>query len=122
MRGALDDVEHEFRSWLLKIQGLRSALTEADIEAAALAGAREGAAAGVTCFGDIGRYGRAGLNALKTVGLRGILFQETEFSPDNRTADEDFAKLGATFEKLKKEETERVRVGGRRRCHIAVVA
>lgn len=111
MRGALDDVEHDFRSWLLKIQNLRSAMTEADIENAAVAGAGEGAAAGVTCFGDIGRYGKAGLNALKTVGLRGILFQETEFSPDNRTADEDFAKLGATFEALKKEETELVRVG-----------
>lgn len=111
MRGALDDVEHDFRSWLLRIQKLRSAMTEADIENAAIAGAREGAAAGVTCFGDIGRYGRAGLNALKTVGLRGILFQETEFSPDNRTSDEDFAKLGATFEALKKEETELVRVG-----------
>ena len=111
MRGALDDVEHDFRSWLLKIQGLRSAMTDAEIEAAAIAGAREGAAAGATCFGDIGRNGEAGLNALKTVGLRGILFQETEFSPDNRTADEDFAKLGAKFEELKKEETELVRVG-----------
>jgi 5-methylthioadenosine/S-adenosylhomocysteine deaminase len=99
MRGALDDVEHDFRSWLLKIQGLRSAMTEADIEAAALAGAREGAAAGVTCFGDIGRYGRAGLNALKTVGLRGILFQETEFSPDNRTADEDFCYARSNLRK-----------------------
>jgi len=111
MRGALDDVEHDFRSWLLKIQGLRSSMTKADIEAAAIAGAREGAAAGVTCFGDIGRNGKAGLNALKTVGLRGILFQETEFSPDNRTADEDFGKLGADFEALKKEETELVHVG-----------
>ena len=111
MRGALDDVEHDFRSWLLKVQGLRSAMTDPDIEAAAIAGAREGAAAGATCFGDIGRNGEAGLNALKTVGLRGILFQETEFSPDNRTADEDFAKLGAKFEELKKEETELVRVG-----------
>jgi 5-methylthioadenosine/S-adenosylhomocysteine deaminase len=111
MRGALDDVEHDFRSWLLKVQGLRSAMSDADIEAAAIAGAREGAAAGVTCFGDVGRNGRAGLNALKTVGLRGILFQETEFSPDNRTADEDFKKLGETFEALKKDETDLVRVG-----------
>lgn len=111
MRGALDDVEHDFRSWLLKIQSLRSSMTEADIEVAAIAGAREGAAGGVTCFGDIGRYGKTGLNALKTVGLRGVLFQETEFSPDDRTADEDFAKLGAAFEALKKEETELVRVG-----------
>jgi len=111
MRGALDDVEHDFRSWLLKVQGLRSAMSDADVEAAAIAGAREGAAAGVTCFGDVGRNGRAGLNALKTVGLRGILFQETEFSPDNRTADEDFKKLGETFEALKKDETDLVRVG-----------
>ena len=111
MRGALDDVEHDFRSWLLKIQGLRSEMTDADIEAAAIAGAREGAAAGVTCFGDIGRNGEAGLIALKTVGLRGILFQETAFSPDNRTADEDFDRLESKFEELKKEETELVRVG-----------
>lgn len=111
MRGALDDVEHDFRSWLLKINGLRSSMTDADIEAAAVAGAREGAAAGVTCFGDIGRYGRAGLLALKQVGLRGIVYQETEFSPDNRTADEDFAKLGAKYEELRKEETDLVRVG-----------
>ena len=111
MRGALDDVEHDFRSWLLKVHGLRAAMSDADIEAAAIAGAQEGAAAGVTCFGDIGRYGRAGLNALKTVGLRGIVFQETEFSPDVRTADEDFKKLGETFESLKKDETDLVRVG-----------
>ncbi len=90
MRGALDDVEHDFKSWLLKINDLRAAMSDADIEAAAIEGAREGAAAGVTCFGDIGRYGKAGLNALKEVGLRGIVYQETEFSPDNRTADEDF--------------------------------
>ena len=111
MRGSLDDVEHDFRSWLLKVQDLRSTMTDADIEAAAIAGAREGAAAGVTCFGDIGRNGSAGLNALKTAGLRGILFQETAFSPDNRTSDEDFAKLGATFEALRQEETALVQVG-----------
>jgi cytosine/adenosine deaminase-related metal-dependent hydrolase len=111
MRGALDSVEHDFRSWLLKVQGLRSAMTDLDIEAPAIGGAREGAAAGVTCFGDIGRNGEAGLNALKTVGLRGILFQETVFSPDNRTADDDFVKLGAKYEQLQNEETDLVRVG-----------
>jgi aminodeoxyfutalosine deaminase len=111
MRGALDNVEHDFRAWLLKVQELRSGMTDEDIEAAALAGAREGAAAGVTCFGDIGRYGRAGVRALKAAGLRGVVFQETEFSPDNRTADEDFAKLGAKFEELKGEETDLVKVG-----------
>ena len=111
LRGALDDVEHDFRSWLLRINDLRSKMTDADIEASAISGAREGAAAGVTCFGDIGRYGRAGILALKGVGLRGIVFQETNFSPDNRTADDDFAELGAKYEQLRKEETHLVRVG-----------
>lgn len=111
MRGALDDVEHDFSAWLLKLNGLRAELSDADIEAAAVAGAVEGAQAGVTCFGDIGRMGEAGLHALKTVGLRGIVFQETEFSADNRTADEDFLKLATKYEELKDGETELVRVG-----------
>lgn len=111
MRGALDDVEHDFRSWLLKLNGLRAALTDEDICAAAVAGAIEGARAGVTCFGDIGRMGHAGMAALKQVGLRGIVFQETEFSPDNRTADEDFLKLAGKYEQLKTEETDLVQVG-----------
>ena len=111
MRGALDDVEHDFKSWLLRINELRSGMTDEDIVASATAGAWEGAAAGVTCFGDIGRSGHAGVAALKATGLRGIVFQETEFSPDNRTADDDFKKLGEKFEELKKEETGLVRVG-----------
>src|SRR5829696_329472 len=111
MRGALDDVEHDFASWLLKLNGFREKLSADEIEAAAIAGAQEGAQAGVTCFGDIGRMGFAGLNALKTVGLRGIVFQETEFSPDNRTAEDDFVKLAAKFEKLHTEQTDLVKVG-----------
>jgi len=111
MRGALDDVEHDFSSWLLKLTAMRAKLSDEDIIAAAVYGATEGARAGVTCFGDIGRMGHAGLHALKTVGLRGIVFQETEFSPDNRTADEDFLKLAAKYEELKSEETELVKVG-----------
>ena len=97
MRGALDDVEHDFRAWLLRLNDLRSKMSEAEIEAAAIAGAEEGAAAGVTCFGDIGRYGKAGFEALKKTGLRGVLFQETEFSPDSRTADDDFEQLRKSF-------------------------
>jgi len=111
MRGALDHLEHDFSAWLLRINELRAAMTEADIEASAAAGAREGAAAGVTCFGDIGRMGFAGLKALKETGLRGIVFQETEFSPENRTAEADFEKLIAKFEALRTEETDLVRVG-----------
>lgn len=111
MRGALDDVEHDFRSWLLKLNGLREKLTDEDIRAAAVAGCTEAAHAGVTCLGDIGRYGIAGFEAIKSTGLRGILFQETEFSPDNRTAEADFAALIAKFEALRATETALVKVG-----------
>ncbi len=38
------------------------------------------------------------------------MFQETEFSPDNRTADDDFLKLATKFEQLKAEETDLVQV------------
>ena len=111
MRGSLDEVEHDFRSWLLRLNAIREKMSPDDIEAAAYDGALEGVRAGVTCFGDIGRMGSAGLNALKRAGLRGIVFQETESSPDNRTAQADFEALGAKFERLKQEETTLVRVG-----------
>ena len=112
MRGFLDDVEADFYSWLMKLTKTRGErLNEADVKIAALAGALEGARAGVTCFGDIGRFGAAGFEALKADGLRGVLFQETDFSPFNETADEDFARLKDKFLQLKETETELVRVG-----------
>ena len=111
LRGALDDVEHDFRSWLLKLNALRAEMSDENIAEAAYHGALEGAAAGVTCFGDIGRFGGAGLNALKRAGLRGIVFQETEFSPDDRTAADDFRALIEKFQKLTEGMTELVRVG-----------
>jgi len=111
MRGALDDVEHDFTAWLLKLNGRRAEMSDDDIRAAAVAGAREGAAAGVTCFADIGRMGFAGLHALKEVGLRGIVYQETEFSPSDSTAEEHFPALVDKFNELRSGETELVKVG-----------
>lgn len=111
MRGALDDVEHDFSAWLLKLNGIRANLSEQQIRDAAIAGAVEGIQAGVTCFGDIGRHGVAGFEALKAVGLRGVLFQETEFSADNATAEGDFTALIGKFETLGQTETELVQVG-----------
>lgn len=111
MRGFLDSVEHDFAAWLLKLNATRSKMTDKDIEMAAMAGALEGVRAGVTCFGDIGRFGKAGLEALKANGLRGVLFQETEFSADNKTADEDFEKLKEKFLSLREAETKLVKVG-----------
>ncbi len=111
MRGALDSVEHDFRSWLLKLNGLRGSLSEEQIMTSAIAGAIEAVRSGVTCMGDIGRFGRAGFEALKTVGLRGILFQETEFSPDDRTALDNAATLFEKVNALREGSTELVEVG-----------
>jgi 5-methylthioadenosine/S-adenosylhomocysteine deaminase len=112
MRGFLDDVEEDFYLWLMKLTTTRAdKLNDKDIEVAATFGALEGARAGVTCFGDIGRFGKAGFKALKVNGLRGILFQETEFSPKNEEAGNDFAKLRDKFLELKETETELVKVG-----------
>lgn len=112
MRGFLDDAEEDFYSWLIKLTVTRAEkLTEADIETAAIFGALEGARAGVTCFADIGRFGKAGFRALKANGLRGILFQETEFSPKDEEAESDFIKLRDKFLELKETENELVKVG-----------
>jgi 5-methylthioadenosine/S-adenosylhomocysteine deaminase len=112
MRGFLDDVEQEFYSWLIKLTKTRAEkLNAKDIEISAIFGALEGVRAGVTCFGDIGRFGKAGFRALKENHLRGVLFQETEFSPKNEEAENDFAQLKKRFLKLKESETELVKVG-----------
>jgi cytosine/adenosine deaminase-related metal-dependent hydrolase len=110
-RGFLDDVEHDFFSWLIKLTTSRDKLSDADIETSALVGTLEGLRAGVTCFADIGRFGFAGFNALKKHGLRGFSFQETEFSPDDATADNDFENLIEKFSALKSKETFLVKAG-----------
>ena len=111
MRGLLDHVEHDFSSWLLALNAARQRMADEEIGVSAMAGAMEGARAGVTCFGDIGRCGRAGLEALKATGLRGIVFQETEFSPDDRSAEEDLVKLRDKFSELRDNADRLVKVG-----------
>ncbi len=112
MRGFLDASDGDFYSWLINLTKTRAEiLTEEDVKTAAIFGALEGARAGITCFGDIGRFGKAGFEALKTNGLRGVLFQETDFSPLNETSAEDFEKLKDKFFELKETETDLVKVG-----------
>lgn len=112
MRGFLDRFDDDFFSWLITLTKTRDEkLTAEDIETSAMLGAFEGVKAGVTCFGDIGRLGFAGFKALKENGLRGILFQETEFSPSNETAEADFEKLKEKFLRLKENQTNRVQIG-----------
>jgi 5-methylthioadenosine/S-adenosylhomocysteine deaminase len=111
MRGLLDDIEHDFFTWLMTLTKNRARLSDEEVKLAALAGAVEGAVAGVTCFGDIGRLGEAGVYALTTAGLRGIVFQETEFSPDDERADADFSALIEKAEGLAAKRTELVDIG-----------
>ena len=112
MRGFLENEEEDFYSWLIKLTKTRGEkLSEKDLEISAVFGALEGARAGVTCFADIGRFGKAGFNALKTNHLRGILFQETEFSPRDEEAENAFAVLENKFLELSKNETGLVKIG-----------
>jgi aminodeoxyfutalosine deaminase len=111
MRGFLDDVEDDFYSWLMKLTSTRARLSVEGLQISAMLGAAEGARAGVTCFGDIGRYGLAGFQALKHTGLRGTVFQETEFSPKNERAPADFALLEERFLELREIETGLVKAG-----------
>ncbi len=112
MRGFLDEFDDDFSSWLVKLTKTRAEkLNDEDIETAAMLGALEGVRAGVTCFADIGHEGTAGFNALKQNGLRGVLFQETEFSPDNKTASVDFEILLEKFSLMRSSETDLVKVG-----------
>ena len=112
MRGFLDEFDQDFYSWLMTLTKTRGEkLTDEDVKTAAIFGALEGAIAGVTCFGDIGRMGEAGFEALKKNGLRGVLFQETEFSPESSKADEDFARVNEKFLALKERENGLVKAG-----------
>ena len=112
LRGSLDDLDHDFPAWLIKLTRIRAeTLNDEDIADSALAGALEGIRSGVTCFGDVGRWGDAGMSALAAAGLRGVLFQETDFSPDDSTADEDLNRLTEKIDRLRERSSDRVQVG-----------
>lgn len=112
MRGFLDAFDDDFSRWLLTLTKVRGEiLSDEDVQHGAILGALEGARAGVTTFGDIGRFGAHGLTALKTVGLRGVVFQETEFSPAEKPAEEEFQKLKEKFLALRETENQLVKIG-----------
>ena len=112
MRGMLEEHDHDFPAWLLGVARARvERFSEDELADFAVSGALEGARGGVTTFGDIGWMGRLGLEALKSVGLRGIVFQETPFSPDSRSAEDDFGILRKNIDELSKSATSKVRVG-----------
>jgi len=111
MRGLLEPWEGNFQAWLWKLTEVRrSLLTDDDIRASAEWGAVEAARAGVTCVADASYVGHAPLAALKAVGLRGVVYQET-INPEPSKAEGELGILRERVALMRGSETEEVRVG-----------
>jgi 5-methylthioadenosine/S-adenosylhomocysteine deaminase len=111
MRGFLENEETDFFAWLRKLTSARlERMSAADLNASAAWGACEAARAGVTCVADASDSALESMNALRDVGLRGIVFQES-FGPDPRLAKENFDKLESKIAQLRGRETSLVKCG-----------
>ncbi|HEU4837651.1 MAG TPA: amidohydrolase family protein [Pyrinomonadaceae bacterium] len=111
MRGYLEKEETDFFAWLRKLTVARLELMTADdIRVSATWGACEAVRAGITCVGDASDSGMMSMMALRDVGLRGVVYQES-FGPDARLAGENFEKLKAKVQDLRAIESELLRDG-----------
>ena len=111
LRGYLENEESKFFAWLRKLTLARlERMTPEDIRDSALWGACEAVRAGITCVGDASDSAMMSMLALREVGLRGVVFQES-FGPDPRLLEENFGKLQARVSELREIENELVRVG-----------
>jgi cytosine/adenosine deaminase-related metal-dependent hydrolase len=107
-RGALEDLP--FRDWILRLVGTkRAALVEADYDAAARWTLVEALRAGITTLAATEMSGAA-LGALREAGMRGIVYREV-FGPDPAQAEASLAELRQAVESMRRQETDRVRVG-----------
>jgi len=111
MRGYLENEETDFFAWLRKLTRARlELLTQADLHVSAVWGACEAVRAGVTCVGDASDSAMISMQALREVGMRGVVFQES-FGPDPKLVTENFEKLAAKIHQLCDFQTELVRAG-----------
>jgi len=111
MRGYLEKEESDFFAWLRKLTFAKNEiLTPEDMRVSATFGAAEAVRAGITCVGDACDFGTAGINSLRDVGLRGIVYQES-FGPDPKLVQENFQKLTEKVSALKELENNLVRIG-----------
>ena len=111
MRGYLENEETDFFAWLRKLTRARLELmTPDDVRVSATWGACEAVRAGITSVGDASDSALMSMMALREVGLRGVVYQES-FGPDARLAEENFEKLKTKVEELHAIENELVRVG-----------
>ncbi len=111
MRGYLEQEENDFFSWLKKLTLARLfRLTPDDLEVSATWGACEAVRAGITCVGDASDSAITSMRAARSVGLRGVIFQES-FGPDARLLAENVDKLKNKVAELRSLQTDLVRVG-----------
>src|SRR5437773_6052402 len=73
MRGFLEREESDFFAWLKKLTTARLAMTPEDLIVSATCGAIEAARSGVTSVGDSSSSGVQTMQALRDVGVRGIV-------------------------------------------------
>ncbi|HEV8366523.1 MAG TPA: amidohydrolase family protein [Pyrinomonadaceae bacterium] len=111
MRGYLENEEVDFFAWLRKLTIARKELmTPDDIRVSATWGACEAVRSGITCVGDASDSAAMSMLALKEVGLRGIVFQES-FGPEPSLAYHHFEELKTKVANLREAANEVVRVG-----------
>ncbi len=110
MRGFLEREESEFFAWLRKLTSARLAMTREDLIVSATCGALEAVRSGVTSIGDSSSSGAQTMQALRRVGLRGIVYQES-FGPDPQRAAENVAQLCDQIGGMQQYENDLVRVG-----------
>ena len=111
MRGFLENEETDFFAWLKKLTTARlERMTVDDLYVSAAWGASEAVRAGVTCVADASNSAGESMTALRDVGLRGIVFQES-FGPDPRLAKDNFEKLKTKVARLREHETTLVKCG-----------
>ncbi len=110
MRGFLEPEEGNFFAWLRKLTVARMAMTPEDLLVSATCGAIEAARAGITCAADASSAATEAMKALRQVGMRGIVYQES-FGPDPKLAAENVAKLREQISSMRDMESDLVRVG-----------
>jgi len=107
-RGALEDLR--FRDWILRLVGTkRSVLRDEDYDVAARWSLVECLRAGMTTVAAT-ESSAASFGALREAGMRGIVYREV-FGPDPDVAEESMADLQACVKRLRRDETELVRLG-----------
>lgn len=111
MRGFLEAEESDFFAWLWKLTVAKmERMTADDLYVSAAWGASEAVRAGITTVGDASDFGISSMRALRDIGLRGTIFQES-FGPDPRMAKENFETLKTKVVQLRELETALVKCG-----------